>query len=148
MEHGVYFEALNDLLRGKASLTDFSVLAACGGFSYGDVLGAGAGWAKTILNHPKLRDAFKKFFEREDSLSLGVCNGCQMLAGLKTLIPGAEDWPQLLRNDSQRFEARLVSVQLEDSSSILLKGMAGSVLPVPVAHGVEKRSQASVAPGE
>ena len=137
--HAVGFEAvdvhLNDLLAGTVSLNDFSVLAACGGFSYGDVLGAGAGWAKTILNNASLKAAFSQFFKREDTLSLGVCNGCQMLAGLKSLIPGAEDWPVLLRNVSEQFEARLVSVKIEESPSVLLKGMEGSIIPVPVAHG-------------
>jgi phosphoribosylformylglycinamidine synthase len=145
--HVAGFEAvdvhLNDLLSGKTTLDSFSVLAACGGFSYGDVLGAGAGWAKTILNHPGLRTMFRDFFARSDTLSLGVCNGCQMLAGLKSLIPGAETWPELLRNTSEQFEARLVSVKIEASPSILLRGMEGSIIPVPVAHGEGRMQFAS-----
>lgn len=126
---------LNDLKNGTASLDDFSGLVACGGFSYGDVLGAGGGWAKTILFDAKLRAAFASFFERPDTFTLGVCNGCQMLSELKALIPGAANWPRFLRNRSERFEARLVQVRLNQSPSIFFAGMAGSVLPIPVAHG-------------
>ncbi|HEV7454363.1 MAG TPA: phosphoribosylformylglycinamidine synthase [Candidatus Saccharimonadales bacterium] len=126
---------LNDLLSGRLCLDDFAGLAACGGFSYGDVLGAGEGWAKSILLHTKLRLAFETFFARPDSFSLGICNGCQMLSGLKELIPGANHWPEFLRNESEQFEARLVTVQINDSPSILLKGMQDSRLLVPVAHG-------------
>ena len=126
---------LNDLLSGRVSLDDFSGLAACGGFSYGDVLGAGEGWAKTILFHKKLRDMFGRFFSRPDTFSLGVCNGCQMLSALKELVPGADAWPTFLRNTSEQFEARLVMAQINQSPSIFFKGMAGSTLPIPVAHG-------------
>ncbi|MBW3569051.1 phosphoribosylformylglycinamidine synthase [Candidatus Parcubacteria bacterium] len=126
---------LSDLMSGKRFLDEFSVLAACGGFSYGDVLGAGEGWAKSILFNDKLRNEFKKFFQREDTLSLGVCNGCQMLSALRELIPGAEHWPRFLQNQSGRYEARLVSVKIGDSRSKLFKNMAGSILPIPVAHG-------------
>jgi len=126
---------LNDLLSGRISLADFSVLAACGGFSYGDVLGAGGGWAKSILGDKKLRAEFQQFFNRADTLSLGVCNGCQMLSGLKELIPGADHWPKFLKNTSDRFEARLVSVRINKSPSVFFRGMQDSVLPVPVAHG-------------
>ncbi|HUS26324.1 MAG TPA: phosphoribosylformylglycinamidine synthase [Nevskiaceae bacterium] len=131
---------LNDLVQGACKLNDFIGLAACGGFSYGDVLGAGEGWAKSILQHPALRKQFAAFFARPDTFSLGVCNGCQMLAALKELIPGANAWPTFLRNTSEQFEARLVTVQVNDSPSIFFKDMAGSLLPVPVAHG-EGRAQ-------
>ncbi len=126
---------LNDLISGKHKLDDFVGLAACGGFSYGDVLGAGEGWAKSILFNQELRAEFKKFFARPDTFSLGVCNGCQMLAALKELIPGAENWPEFLKNTSEQFEARVVTVKIKESPSILLKDMAGSILPVPTAHG-------------
>jgi phosphoribosylformylglycinamidine synthase len=126
---------LNDVLTGQVNLDDFVGLAACGGFSYGDVLGAGEGWAKSILFHKELRAKFQKFFQRPDTFSLGTCNGCQMLAGLKEIIPGAEDWPEFLKNKSEQFEARVATVQIKESPSILLKGMAGSIIPVPTAHG-------------
>ena len=105
------------------------------GFSYGDVLGAGEGWAKTILYNNVARDQFAEFFNRADTFSLGVCNGCQMMANLKTLIPGAEQWPHFVRNQSEQFEARFSLVKIADSSSILLQGMAGSHMPVVVSHG-------------
>jgi phosphoribosylformylglycinamidine synthase len=125
---------LNDLINGRFDLQDFAGLVACGGFSYGDVLGAGEGWAKSILFNEKLRQKFIKFFERSDSFSLGVCNGCQVLAALKELIPGASSWPAFLRNTSEQFEARVVTIQINASPSIFFKDMAGSILPVPVAH--------------
>jgi phosphoribosylformylglycinamidine synthase len=126
---------MSDLIAGRTSLDGFKGLAACGGFSYGDVLGAGRGWATSILERPALREQFARFFQRSDSFSLGVCNGCQMLAQLKGLVPGAEHWPRFLRNRSEQYEARLAQVQIEDSPSILFRGMAGSRLPVVVAHG-------------
>jgi len=126
---------LNDLISGRTSLDHFQALVACGGFSYGDVLGAGEGWAKTILYHQKLRDMFRAFFERADTFSLGVCNGCQMLSALKELIPGAEHWPMFLKNNSEQFEARLTLTKINSSPSILFKGLEGSYLPIPVAHG-------------
>lgn len=126
---------IQDLLDGKVNLKDFVGLVACGGFSYGDVLGAGEGWAKTILLHDKLRKQFSNFFARKDTFSLGVCNGCQMLSALKELIPGGELWPRFLKNASEQFEARLVNVRINESPSIFFKDMAGSILPVPVAHG-------------
>lgn len=129
---------MNDLLSGNAKLSDFYGLAACGGFSYGDVLGAGGGWAKSILLDNKLRQQFADFFARENTFSLGVCNGCQMLATLKELIPGANCWPEFVRNTSEQFESRLVTVKILDSPSVLLKDMQGSCLPVPVAHGEGK----------
>lgn len=126
---------LNDISSGKVSLDDFVGLVACGGFSYGDVLGAGEGWAKSILFNTTLRKQFKAFFERTDTFSLGVCNGCQMLAALKELIPGAEHWPRFLTNASERFEARVVSIKIKESPSVFFKDMQGSILPIPVAHG-------------
>lgn len=126
---------IQDLLDKKVTLKDFVGLVACGGFSYGDVLGAGEGWAKTILFHESLRKQFKAFFARPDTFTLGVCNGCQMLSALKELIPGAELWPRFLKNASEQFEARLVNVRVNESPSIFFRGMEGSILPVPVAHG-------------
>jgi phosphoribosylformylglycinamidine synthase len=131
---------LNDLVRGTQHLDSFVGLAACGGFSYGDVLGAGEGWAKSILLNPSLREQFQEFFNRPDTFSLGVCNGCQMLSQLKELIPGADHWPVFLRNESEQFEGRFVTVRVNESRSILFKDMAGSRLLVPVAHG-EGRAQ-------
>ena len=136
------FEAIDvhmtDLFNDRIILDDFSVLAACGGFSYGDVLGAGSGWASNILYNSKLKDIFNVFFDRKDTLALGVCNGCQMMSQLTSIIPGAEHWPKFVRNHSEQFEARLVNVEVLDSPSMLLKGMAGSILPVAVAHGEGK----------
>ncbi len=126
---------MSDLLAGTRQLSEFRGLVACGGFSYGDVLGAGEGWAKSILYHPRLRDSFVEFFQRADSFTLGVCNGCQMLSTLRQLIPGADDWPRFVRNESEQFEARVALVQVQRSPSILLQGMAGSHLPVAIAHG-------------
>jgi len=124
-----------DIIKGKKDLSEFSGLVACGGFSYGDVLGAGEGWAKSILFNERARDVFQKFFERKDTFSLGVCNGCQMLSNLKSIIPGAAHLPKFKQNLSERFEARFVSVKIEKSPSVLLKGMDGWVIPIPVAHG-------------
>ena len=126
---------MSDLLAERQSLQNFSGLVACGGFSYGDVLGAGEGWAKTVLFNNQLRDQFEQFFHRPETFSLGVCNGCQMLSNLKTLIPGAELWPRFVRNLSEQFEARLSLVRVEDSPSILMQGMAGSYMPIAVSHG-------------
>jgi phosphoribosylformylglycinamidine synthase len=126
---------MTDILSGRVSLKDFRGLAACGGFSYGDVLGAGEGWAKSVLFHPAARAEFKAFFVREDAFALGVCNGCQMMSNLKSIIPGADLWPRFVQNQSERYEARFVSVRLEKSPSILFKGMEGSVIPIAVAHG-------------
>jgi phosphoribosylformylglycinamidine synthase len=125
----------SDVISGKVDLNGFSGLAVCGGFSYGDVLGAGEGWAKSILFNERARDVFQKFFERKDTFSLGVCNGCQMLSNLKSIIPGAAHWPKFKQNLSERFEARFVSVRIEKSPSVLLKGMENFVIPVPIAHG-------------
>jgi len=126
---------MSDLLSGAQSLDDFHALVACGGFSFGDVLGAGGGWAKSVLYHESLRDQFQRFFHRSDTLSLGVCNGCQMLSLLKSLIPGAEHWPRFLRNRSEQFEARVSLVQVAESPSVFLQGMQGSIFPIAVAHG-------------
>ncbi|HAA46699.1 MAG: phosphoribosylformylglycinamidine synthase [Halomonas sp. 54_146] len=126
---------MSDILEGRVSLDEFKGLVACGGFSYGDVLGAGGGWAKSVLFNERAREQFAAFFAREDSFSLGVCNGCQMLSQLKSLIPGAENWPTFVRNESEQFEARVSMVRVEKSPSILLAGMEGSQLPIAVAHG-------------
>jgi phosphoribosylformylglycinamidine synthase len=126
---------MSDVLERDLELDGFKGLVACGGFSYGDVLGAGEGWAKSILFHPRARERFQRFFARTDSFTLGVCNGCQMLSTLKELIPGAERWPRFVQNRSERFEARLALVQVEDSPSIFFRGMAGARVPVAVAHG-------------
>ncbi len=126
---------MSDLIEGRVQLADFRGLAACGGFSYGDVLGAGRGWATSILERPALREAFAAFFARPDTFALGVCNGCQMMSQLKAIIPGAEHWPVFLRNRSEQFEARTALLEVVESPSILLRGMAGSRLPVAVAHG-------------
>jgi phosphoribosylformylglycinamidine synthase len=126
---------MSDLLAGRAVLSDYAGMVACGGFSYGDVLGAGEGWAKTVLFNNQLRDQFEGFFQREDTFSLGVCNGCQMLSNLKSLIPGADLWPRFVRNLSEQFEARFSLVRIEQSNSIMLSGMHGSVMPIAVSHG-------------
>ena len=126
---------MSDLLAGRVSLSDFEGLVACGGFSYGDVMGAGGGWAKSVLFNAKLRDQFEQFFHRESTFSLGVCNGCQMMSQLAPLIPGAEHWGRFHRNTSEVFEARAVNVRVEKSVSVLLEDMQGSILPIAVAHG-------------
>jgi phosphoribosylformylglycinamidine synthase len=126
---------MTDLLSGRVDLGSFVGLVACGGFSYGDVLGAGGGWARSILFDDRLREAFSGFFARPDTFALGVCNGCQMFATLAEIVPGAEGWPRFVRNRSEQFEGRLTSVRIEQSPSILFKGMVGSTLLVPVAHG-------------
>ena len=126
---------MSDLHSSRRSLSDFDVLVACGGFSYGDVLGAGEGWAKSILFNSRLRDEFAQFFERQDTLSLGVCNGCQMMSTLSELIPGADLWPRFVRNRSERFEARFSLVKVTESPSLLLQDMVGSQMPIAVSHG-------------
>ncbi len=137
--HRAGFEAvdvhMSDILSGRMDLDSFRGLAACGGFSYGDVLGAGEGWAKSILFHARARAAFERFFARPDTFTLGVCNGCQAVSNLKEIIPGAQDWPRFVRNRSEQFEARLALLRIEESPSVLLRGMAGSQLPIAVAHG-------------
>ncbi|MGN6881512.1 phosphoribosylformylglycinamidine synthase [Neisseria sp. P0019.S003] len=126
---------MSDLMAGRVHLADFKMLAACGGFSYGDVLGAGEGWAKSILFHPALRDQFAAFFADPNTLTLGVCNGCQMVSNLAEIIPGTEAWPKFKRNLSEQFEARLSMVHVPKSASLILNEMQGSSLPVVVSHG-------------
>jgi phosphoribosylformylglycinamidine synthase len=141
------FEAVDvhmtDILAGRADLAGFRGAVACGGFSYGDVLGAGQGWAKSILFNARARAVFEAFFARRDSFAFGVCNGCQMLAALKTIIPGAGHWPTFLRNRSEQYEARFVMVEVLESPSILFAGMAGSRMPVAAAHGEGRAAFAS-----
>ncbi|MEJ6558714.1 MAG: phosphoribosylformylglycinamidine synthase [Candidatus Thioglobus sp.] len=136
------FEAIDvhmsDILSGRVSLDEFKGLVACGGFSYGDVLGAGRGWASSILYNASAKDEFEAFFNREDSFTLGVCNGCQMLSNLTEIIPGSQNWPSFNYNVSEQFEARFSSVKISESNSIFLKDMTGSTLPIVVAHGEGK----------
>jgi phosphoribosylformylglycinamidine synthase len=134
---------MTDLISGRVTLSGFRGLVACGGFSYGDVLGAGEGWAKSILYNPVLRAEFETYFARLDAFALGVCNGCQMLAALKSLIPGTANWPRFVRNRSDQFEARLSLVRVEQSPSVLLSGMAGSWIPIVTSHGEGRAEFAS-----
>ncbi len=131
---------MSDIISGRVNLNDYKGMVACGGFSYGDVLGAGEGWAKSALYNQQASDNFQAFFNRDDSFTLGICNGCQMLSNLKSLIPGTEHWPHFVRNRSEQFEGRVCMVEVEQSPSIFLEGMAGSRLPIAVAHG-EGRAQ-------
>jgi phosphoribosylformylglycinamidine synthase len=126
---------MTDILAGRVSLAEFKGVAAAGGFSYGDVLGAGEGWSKSILFNARARDEFEAFFKRSDTFALGVCNGCQMMSNLKEIIPGANNWPHFGRNLSEQYEARLVMVEVMESPSIFFKGMEGSRLPIVTAHG-------------
>ncbi len=126
---------MSDILEGRRELDEFKGLVACGGFSYGDVLGAGEGWAKSILFNSRARDQFQSFFNREDTFALGICNGCQMLSNLHELIPGTDLWPHFVRNQSEQFEARVAMVEVQESNSIFLQGMQGSRMPIAVAHG-------------
>jgi phosphoribosylformylglycinamidine synthase len=126
---------MTDIIAGRARLADFRGIVAGGGFSYGDVLGAGEGWAKSILFNPRAREEFERFFGRSDTFALGVCNGCQMMASLRDLVPGARHWPRFVRNRSEQFEARFVMVEVQRSPSLFFDGMTGSRLPVAVAHG-------------
>ncbi len=135
---------MSDLISGRSELSGYDALVACGGFSYGDVLGAGEGWAKSILFNSQVRDQFAAFFESENTLALGVCNGCQMLSNLRSLIPGTDHWPHFVRNRSEQFEARVALLEVQESPSLLFNGMAGSVIPVAVAHG-EGRAEFSQA---
>jgi phosphoribosylformylglycinamidine synthase len=139
---------MTDLLAGRRSLADFKGVVACGGFSYGDVLGAGEGWAKSILFHEAVREQFVAFFARPDTFALGICNGCQMFAALKSLIPGTEHWPRFVRNRVEQFEARFSLVEIVRSPSVLLEGMAGSLLPIAVAHGEGRAEFSSDAEAE
>jgi phosphoribosylformylglycinamidine synthase len=137
--HRAGFEPLDvhmtDLIAGRQQLVGFRGLVACGGFSYGDVLGAGEGWAKSILFNARLRAEFVAFFARPETFTLGICNGCQMLSALRSLVPGAEHWPRFVRNRSEQFEGRVGLVEVLPSPSVFLAGMAGSMLPIAVAHG-------------
>jgi phosphoribosylformylglycinamidine synthase len=136
---------MSELISGKTTLEQFKGLVACGGFSYGDVLGAGEGWAKSILYNPMVRDEFQRFFNRPETFSLGVCNGCQMLATLKELIPGTDSWPKFIRNESEQFEARLSLVRIEKTPSIFLTGMRGALLPIVVSHGEGRATMTRIA---
>jgi phosphoribosylformylglycinamidine synthase len=145
----VGFEAhdvhMTDVLSGRVKLAGFKGLVACGGFSYGDVLGAGEGWAKSILHHSATRDEFQRFLDRQDTFTLGVCNGCQMFAALKEIVPGAQNWPRFVRNRGEQFEGRFSLLELQSSPSIFLAGMEGSMLPIAVAHGEGRAEFASEA---
>ncbi|MGH8211746.1 MAG: phosphoribosylformylglycinamidine synthase subunit PurQ, partial [Rhodanobacteraceae bacterium] len=126
---------MSDLAADRLKLSGFRGLAACGGFSYGDVLGAGRGWAASVLYNGKLREQFAAFFADPNTFALGLCNGCQMLSHLRTIIPGAEQWPDFERNTSEQYEARFVTVEVMESPSIFFRGMAGSRIPIVTAHG-------------
>ncbi len=136
---------MSDIIDGRVTLSDFIGLVACGGFSYGDVLGAGGGWAKSILFNERARNEFTAFFQRPDTFGLGVCNGCQMMSGLKEIIPGAEHWPRFMRNNSEQFEARVALVKVKPSPSIFFTGMEESIIPVAIAHG-EGRAEFNIDP--
>jgi phosphoribosylformylglycinamidine synthase len=134
---------MSDIHAARVSLDNFQGIAACGGFSYGDVLGAGEGWAKSVIYSARAYDEFSAFFNRSDSFGLGICNGCQMMSNLYTLIPGAMNWPRFVRNQSEQFEARVSMVEVLDSPSLFLDGMQGSMIPIVVSHGegmLEQRS--------
>lgn len=137
---------MSELLAGTVSLAGFAGVAACGGFSYGDVLGAGEGWAKSILFHARTRDAFSAHFARTDAFTLGICNGCQMVSALREIIPGTAGWPRFVRNRSEQFEGRTALVEVLESPSLFLQGMAGAVMPIAVAHG-EGRAEFATADG-
>ncbi len=139
---------MSDIINGDVALDDYKGLVACGGFSYGDVLGAGEGWAKSILFNPRARDVFEKYFNRDDTFSLGICNGCQMMANIKELIPGANLWPHFVRNNSEQFEGRYSLVEVTESPSILMRDMAGSYMPIAVAHGEGRAEYKTVAQRE
>ena len=137
---------MSQILSGEISLSRFKGLAACGGFSYGDVLGAGRGWANSILLNERAKDEFSEYFLRHDSFTLGVCNGCQMISNLREIIPGTEGWPSFERNTSEQFEARFTGVKINNSKSILFEGMQGSVMPIAIAHGEGKATFKSKLP--
>jgi phosphoribosylformylglycinamidine synthase len=139
---------MSDIVDGRVSLKDFKGFAACGGFSFGDVLGAGEGWAKSILFNSRARDEFSAFFTRPDSFALGICNGCQMMSNLHEIIPGSETWPHFVRNSSEQYEARVCMVQIPQNPSIFLAGMAGSFMPIAVAHGEGRAEFRTVADWE
>ncbi|MEM7208258.1 MAG: phosphoribosylformylglycinamidine synthase [Pseudomonadota bacterium] len=129
---------MSDIIEGRVSLTDYRGLVACGGFSYGDVLGGGGGWAATVLHNARAKDEFARFFDRSDTFGLGVCNGCQMMARLRDMIPGASNWPLFLRNESEQYESRVATVNVRETNSVFFAGMAGSRIPIAVAHGEGK----------
>ena len=137
---------MSQILSGEISLSKYKGLAACGGFSYGDVLGAGRGWANSILLNHKAKDEFSEYFLRNDSFTLGVCNGCQMISNLREIIPGTADWPSFERNTSEQFEARFTGVRINNSKSLFFAGMQGSVMPIAIAHGEGKASFKSKLP--
>ena len=137
---------MSQILSGEISLSKFKGLAACGGFSYGDVLGAGRGWANSILLNQRAKDEFSNYFLRHDSFTLGVCNGCQMISNLREIIPGTEDWPSFERNTSEQFEARFTGVKINHSKSIMFEGMQGSIMPIAIAHGEGKATFKSNSP--
>jgi len=137
---------MSQILSGQISLSKFKGLAACGGFSYGDVLGAGRGWANSILLNDRAKDEFSKYFQRHDSFTIGVCNGCQMISNLREIIPGTDDWPSFERNTSEQFEARFTGVKINHSKSILFEGMEGSIMPIAIAHGEGKATFKSNSP--
>jgi phosphoribosylformylglycinamidine synthase len=139
---------MTDLLSGRRSLKNYKGIVACGGFSYGDVLGAGEGWAKSILFHEGVREEFARFFTRTDTFSLGFCNGCQMFAALESIVPGTELWPRFVRNRSEQYEARLTMVEILKSPSVVLEGMSGSFLPIVIAHGEGRAEFPSTAAAE
>ena len=139
---------MSDIIAGRESLADYKGMVACGGFSYGDVLGAGEGWAKSILFNSQARDEFSAFFEREDSFGLGVCNGCQMMSNLRDLIPGAASWPHFVRNNSEQFEARFSMVEVMKSPSLFMQGMEGSRIPIAIAHGEGRAEFGAASPAE
>ena len=126
---------MQDLLDGSKNINNFNGMAVCGGFSYGDVLGAGGGWSKTILHNQRIKDQFEEFFVNNSTFNLGVCNGCQMLSNLKDIIPDADNWPDFVKNRSDQFEARLVQVEINKSNSVLLQSMEGWQVPIASAHG-------------
>ena len=126
---------MQDLLDGSKDINNFNGMAVCGGFSYGDVLGAGGGWSKTILHNQRIKDQFEEFFLKNSTFTLGVCNGCQMLSNLKNIIPDADNWPNFVKNLSDQFEARLVQVEINKSNSVLLQSMEGWQVPIASAHG-------------
>src|SRR3546814_121287 len=126
---------MGDLIAGRANLSDFKGMIAVGGFSYGDVLGAGEGWAKTILFNVQMAEQFAGFFDRKDTFALGICNGCQMMSNLKSIIPGAQAWPKFTRNKAEQFQARFSMVEVTDSPSLFFDGMHGTQTPIAIAHG-------------
>jgi phosphoribosylformylglycinamidine synthase len=134
---------MQDLIDGRFALQDFNGLAACGGFSYGDVLGAGQGWAKSIIYNDALKASFSQFFADTNKFALGVCNGCQMLSALRSIIPGTDQWPDFVRNRSEQFEARYSQLRIADSNNLFFTGMAGALIPVAIAHGEGRAAFAS-----